>query len=400
MRIAVFAPDLGSELGGVFTLEQDILGTLLEMAPSSHHEFLIYVSNAKKASFKISSVNVRIVELKKTRFRLMRFARLFHRLQDHLLEGRPFYFRTWFEKSLIKEKADFAYFPTNRYLPPNIPFLFTVLDLEHMRYPGFPEVTLNGEWKRRRECYFEIVPEAALLIAPNEMGKQQIINYFQISPERIFPLRYCSPRFAINGASEPRDPSILKKFNLKNPFVFYPAKFYPHKNHVGVLYGLKRLKEKYQLPMEIVFVGPDGGNLAHVKKVAADLKISDSVHFLGFVEVADLVQLYKHAVALTFLSHFGPSNIPPLEAVALGCPVINANYPGAEEELGDAGVFIDPTDSDQLADAIYKVHTNDTLRQELIEKGLKRSRQWTMNDYVAGVFTCFDQYEKIRRCWA
>jgi glycosyltransferase involved in cell wall biosynthesis len=123
------------------------------------------------------------------------------------------------------------------------------------------------------------------------------------------------------------------------------------------------------------------------------------VHFLGFVEEDDLVALYQHAHALTYMSYFGPENLPPLEALALGCPVIAADVPGAELQLGDAALLVPPSEAPRLAEAVRQLE-DPGLRDEQIRKGRTRATSRTAAVYVRGVLDFLDEFERVRRCWA
>ena len=149
----------------------------------------------------------------------------------------------------------------------------------------------------------------------------------------------------------------------------------------------------------LVFVGSDKGNQEYIKKLVAELQLSTQVHFLGFVPQSDLVSLYQHAFALVFTTFFGPDNLPPLEAFALGCPVIASNVAGAQEQLGDAALLVDPKDEKQIALAIKSLRDRPELRSTLVQRGLERASRWTGQDYIKGVFSILDELERVRRCW-
>jgi glycosyltransferase involved in cell wall biosynthesis len=109
--------------------------------------------------------------------------------------------------------------------------------------------------------------------------------------------------------------------------------------------------------------------------------------------------LYRNALALTYVTFFGPENLPPLEAFALGCPVIASNVSGAQEQLGDAAMLVDPKDEEQIANAIKLVHDDLHVRRTLVERGIHRASKWTGEDFVRSVFSILDEFEPIRRCW-
>ena len=149
----------------------------------------------------------------------------------------------------------------------------------------------------------------------------------------------------------------------------------------------------------MVLVGADHGNEAYVREMVVKLDLSKQVYFLGFVPQSDIPQLYQNAFALTFLSFFGPDNLPPLEAMALGCPVIASNVSGASEQLQDAALLVDPKQPEEIAIAVKSLLEDAALRQNLIETGSLRAKQWMADDYIGEIFSVLDDFEAIRRCW-
>jgi glycosyltransferase involved in cell wall biosynthesis len=148
----------------------------------------------------------------------------------------------------------------------------------------------------------------------------------------------------------------------------------------------------------LALVGSDKGYLDHVRGIARDLGLLERVRFLGFVETAELATLYRGAHALVFLSFFGPENLPPLEAFALGCPVVQADVPGAREQLGEAALFVSPADASAAADAVRQFEDPE-LRARLIEAGRERGSAFSADAYVRGVLDFLDEFEPVRSCW-
>jgi glycosyltransferase involved in cell wall biosynthesis len=126
--------------------------------------------------------------------------------------------------------------------------------------------------------------------------------------------------------------------------------------------------------------------------------VLERVRFLGFVETDELVRLYRGAHALTYLSFFGPENLPPLEAFALGCPVVQADVRGAREQLGDAALLVPPTDAAAIAEAVRRFEDAD-LRDRMTEAGRDRAAGYTAEGYVRGVVDFLDEFEPVRSTW-
>ena len=186
---------------------------------------------------------------------------------------------------------------------------------------------------------------------------------------------------------------------MEAEYLFYPAQFWAHKNHINLLHAVDRLANVYGRSLDAVFVGADHGNLEHVKSVCSRLGLAGRVHFLGFVPRDDLVSLYREAFALSYVTFFGPENLPPLEAFALGCPVIASNVSGASEQLGDAAIFVDPRSPDDIASAVVRLRDEAGLRERLLVSGKEIARERSSESFVTGALAFLDDFEAVRRCW-
>ena len=111
-----------------------------------------------------------------------------------------------------------------------------------------------------------------------------------------------------------------------------------------------------------------------VRKKVDALSLKDRVVFLDYVPEENLPHLYSEAAAFVFPSLYEGFGLPPLEAMACGCPVVVSNTASLPEVCGNAAYYVDPYDVENIAEGIYKVIMNQTLRQNLIKKGLERAK--------------------------
>lgn len=279
-----------------------------------------------------------------------------------------------------------------------IPFIYTVWDLQHRLQPFFPEVSVTGwTWESRDSHYRTILPRAARIVTGTRQGKNEISAFYGISESNIKVIPFPAPCFENDAtAIEPQ----IQSFLSKNPrYLFYPAQFWPHKNHANLLQAYQLLAANHPNPPALVLTGSDKGNLGYIQSLATKLGISDSVYFAGFVSRASLKCLYTNATALVFPSFFGPDNIPPLEAFALGCPVAAAEVPGAKEQLGEATLFFDPTDPSDIAHCISRIIDDEQLACSLRQKGLQTAERLSVENYIGKVTQMLDEFSPIRRCW-
>ncbi len=146
--------------------------------------------------------------------------------------------------------------------------------------------------------------------------------------------------------------------------------------------------------------GSDRGQGAALRERASRAGLGARVHFLGFVEQRALVALYRQAGAMAYPSFFGPENLPPLEAFALGCPVVAARVAGAEEQLGDAALLVDPLDARGFAASLARILKDDAERAGLVERGRARARRFTADDFAAGALDVIDEMVRVRATWS
>lgn len=372
MRIGLYLWEYKPTMGGGFTFQESLLDALRDIE-SPHEIFCFYYGEEKSSP--------------EGPLRWVRLAQSLGTPPGRLLND-----------AVIKHHIDLVWFVTVPiYETVDAPYLFTVWDLEHRVQPYFPEVSVSGwNWDKREQFYQYVLPRAAYVITGTQAGKQEVVNFYGIPAERVRVLPFAAPGSISRVGTENAPGSPLPK----SPYLFYPAQFWPHKNHVALLLALKILVERERLDFSIVFTGSDKGNRPYVQRVVTDLGLNDRVHFRGFVSREELMHLYQNAFALVFPSFFGPDNIPPLEAFALGCPVIAARVSGAEEQMGDAALLFDPRDEARLAATIKNLHATPGLRETLIQRGQERARRWTATDYVRRIFDIAEEFKAIRRCWS
>ena len=114
----------------------------------------------------------------------------------------------------------------------------------------------------------------------------------------------------------------------------------------------------------------------HRWSMSPELESKDNVVFLGYVPDEHMFELYRRARALIMPSFFGPTNIPQLEAFVAGCPVGASKVYGVPDQVGDAALLFDPKSSDEIAEAMERLWTDDALCNCLIEKGKERASEW------------------------
>lgn len=270
-----------------------------------------------------------------------------------------------------------------------IPYVMAIHDLQHRLQPEFPEVSENGQAERRDYIFRNGARHATLLLADSEVGKEDILNCYgsegvrfdQIKVLPFLPACYLDTEISI---SEQRH--VRRAFHLPERYLFYPAQFWSHKNHLRIVQALSLLKHIYDLVVPVVFCGANMGEgrdkvFRECMSLARQLGVEHQVHYLGYIVDDDMSALYAGAVALVIPTFFGPTNIPVLEAWAFGCPVLTSDIRGVREQVGDAAILADPRSVASIADGIRLLWIDEALRRHLAERGRKRLARYTPADY-------------------
>jgi len=277
-------------------------------------------------------------------------------------------------------------------------FVFTIWDVCHRDWPEFREVYAGRKFERREQMYRRSLPKAVKVIAESAAGAERIANLYQIDRRRIVVAPFIPTqqvRDFLDGRMANDGNNILSRLGIQTPYVFYPAQFWPHKNHAYILDALSYLRERDGYVVHAAFSGGDRGNLAYLKAKVRDLDLDDQVHFLGFIDDADIPPLYQRAAALVMPTYFGPTNIPPVEAHALGCPVIYSDFPSFRAQCGDAALYCDLSNPVTLASHILTVLTDPERVKAMVTEGRARVADLTPALYGRIFGQIFDDYAKI-----
>ena len=269
-----------------------------------------------------------------------------------------------FNRILKFKKIDFAWSLYPLTFPLKIPFATTVWDLQHLTQPYWPEFTSANSWYIRDIAYQKVLPRASLIISGTQFGSKQISKYYRVESERIIVVPFPITR---------KVPSYSNS-RLENVF-FYPAQFWPHKNHFNLILGFVLASRSTNKNFKLLLPGSDKGNLNHIKNLVKQHKVEENVLFPGFITKNELDELYRTATGLIYPSYFGPDNFPPLESIAFECPVAIAKLPGVDVSIDLFDYYFDPDSPKDICDAFIKLShcakskdTNKNLLRDTILK--------------------------------
>ena len=331
INIAIF---LDSELsyGGSYQYQYRILSIIKNNNKNNNNIIFKFYSNKENAPSNFKDLGIEIKIIKENIFQKI------HRIALSNLNYFNFQTKiknqyTKIEKVLKSDNIDLIYFlfPSALSLSIiNIPYIFTLYDMAHLRNLEFPEVSSNRIFEIRENLYSNSLKKAQKVIVASKFEKKLATEKYKLDESRVIVLKYL-PNIKEIKNLEYLD--IKKKYNLKNDYIFYPAQFWPHKNHIYILKAVKILRQNYNISIDVMFSGSDKGNLQYILESAKLLGIEDLVHYLGFVKNNEIPFLYNQSLSLVMPTYLGPSNIPPLEAFAYETPVCYPDFFLIEKNL-------------------------------------------------------------------
>ena len=254
-----------------------------------------------------------------------------------------------------------------------IPSIAYLPNMMHRYYPHFPEFPFMARITRDI-VYRYYACKAAIYASDSEQGIEDIHKFLGVSLKkaRVIPFIPAGYIYKHRGMTAENIEVTLKKYDLPEKFIFYPAQFWHHKNHLRLIQALDIIKKKYGTEINLVLAGNAEGKYKKIAQLAFSeaekLGIASQITHLGYVSDSEMVALYKKSLALVNPSLLGPTGIPFVEAIVLGTPIIGPNIWEIPNIVGKAGVLFNPFHPEDMAEKIYLVSQDANLRKRMIEK--------------------------------
>jgi glycosyltransferase involved in cell wall biosynthesis len=304
-------------------------------------------------------------------------------------------------REVLRHKIDLFFFPAvYSYFPifNRTKIIVTVHDVIADHHPElvFPNSRLKMFWKLKQNT---AIRQAHLILTVSEYSKREIIEYFKLpeSKVRVVSEAARSVFSVLQPGSEINQ--TLSRFGLEpdKPFLMYVGGISPHKN-------LNTLVDTFHLiiqnanfsSVKLVLVGdykddPFFSAYPSLKKQIDRLGLSDKVIFTGYIEDLELAHLYNSTSMVVLPSLEEGFGLPAVEAMACGTPVAASHRGSLPEVLGKAGLFFDPTDTENMAETLRQVLSDQALRKEMSQTGLTRAKDFLWNKAAKDMLVIFNE---------
>jgi glycosyltransferase involved in cell wall biosynthesis len=250
------------------------------------------------------------------------------------------------------------------------PTVVTIHDLSFIEYPH------AFSW-RVRTMLERLVPgsvrRAARVIAVSEWTKQDLVRRYGISPEKIS----VTPEAPPPGLGPVNDADRRLPIGVVEPYVLAVGNLEPRKNLVRLIHAFGMVVRNRDFAGSLVLVGKPKRQSAEVHDAVRERGLESRVVFTGYVSQADLSLLYHRASVFVYPSLYEGFGLPPLEAMACGCPVVASNVTALPETLGTAALLVNPLSIGDLAEAIAAVLERPELAARLRAEGSRRAASYS-----------------------
>jgi glycosyltransferase involved in cell wall biosynthesis len=274
--------------------------------------------------------------------------------------------------------------------PRPCPLVATIHDLAPFRVPK--------KYSASRMFYGRVVARRLAqrqdaIIAISENTASDIRQFFNVAPARLRVIHNGveHDRF-FPGSREQAQAEMDQRHQLHKPFFLYVARLeHPGKNHLRLISAFNEFKSATGSDWQLVFGGCDWHGAEAIHAAAQQSPFASDIRFLGFVSDKDLPNLYRAAEVFVYPSLYEGFGMPPVEAMACGCPVICSPNGSLGEVVGDAAAIVDPQDVHSIANQLRTLAGDANLRESFRHAGLIRAKQFDWNRTAAETLSIYDR---------
>lgn len=269
------------------------------------------------------------------------------------------------------------------------PVVSTIHDLafEHL-----PETFNRRSWMQMRLTVRRTARTAAHIITPSEFSRRDLIETYNVAPERVtVTLEAAAPHF--RPASPDAITAVKSRYGIEGDYVLAVGSIQPRKNLVRLVRAysdLRRSRSQANLP-RLVLVGKRAWLYGETLRAVEQSGVAANVIFTGYVPERDLPALYTGALCFVYPSYFEGFGLPPLEAMSCGTPVVAGDRTSLPEVVGDAGILVNPFDTDAIGAGIARLIDDAELRAALRQRGQARAALFDWRDTAQRTLQVYEQ---------
>ena len=240
----------------------------------------------------------------------------------------------------------------------DVNFVINIWDIDHKKNSPYPEYNINNTFEKRENFMNYVLSKSFKIIVAHQQIKNDLINLYKCNSEKILVQSFISYLpFLINDEKKQYD---IKTLNYQIPFhkkiLFYPASFWPHKNHIYVVDTAIILKKKSINNFHFLFCGSDKGNFNFIKNEIIKKKLGEFFTMIQFASNEEVIYFYQNAFGVVMSTTGGPTNLPLYESFFFKKPIFYTKGLLNDENLKKAIIEIDIKDPGDFANKLLNIN--------------------------------------------
>lgn len=254
-----------------------------------------------------------------------------------------------------------------------------VLKINTLHHILTPELIGWARSRYRKYAFASSARRADHIVANSSVTKVDICRFMDISEEKVSVV-WEAVDDVFKPSSQAEKDRFLSNFRLRSDYILFVSSLWPYKNPEALIHAFSLLAQQSLANTDLVIVGRDENSYQRkLEELAENLGLRERIKFLGAIPNREMPAVYSGARVLVYPSLAETFGKPLVEAMRCGVPIVASDVTSIPEVLGDAGSLVDPKDVQQLAAAIHCAATDESLRREMINRGLRRGEcfSWT-----------------------
>jgi glycosyltransferase involved in cell wall biosynthesis len=275
----------------------------------------------------------------------------------------------------------------------------TAVTIHDLFFESHPELYSTEEAAYYKRVAPKACKDANAIIVISEFTKEEMLSRYQVAEQKITTCyQTCNPLF-FQTVSIERKNELRKQFDLPAKFWLYVGSVIERKNLLNTCKALHHIKERSSIPLMVI--GEGGDYLQAVQEYIRQNGLEDRVRFLSYTDAAkrsvtfqqarDIPAFYQMAHALLYPSYLEGFGIPLVEAFASRLPVITSRTSSLPEIGGDAALYVDPFNPDDIAVALLRLEKDEELCGSMISKGKNIVQNFTEEKASAAMMNVYRQ---------
>ncbi len=383
MKIAFDAsPLIGDQISGVGWCEANLTDALTRLHPEEQYRFEYFTLRSPEEKVRRMQPFVR----ENTALHPARFSPLLYRLMTNFVPVPYCAFQgKW---------ADVTHF--FNYIVPPFVHGKTVVTVHDMVLHAYPETMRTRTRLLLQTGLKRSMKRADRIVTDSEFSRSEIIRYYPDMAEkiRVVPCGVDTAHFQPASAQEIE--RVRGIHHLPERYFLYLGTLEPRKNLVRLIRAYAMLREKYPDAPALVLAGGKGWQYERIFEASAASDVRGHILFPSYIPSADMAAVYSGALAFVFPSLYEGFGMPPLEAMACGCPVLTAKAASLPEAVGNAALLCNPLKIKAIARGMELLLTQENLREMLIERGFRRAKEMSWESAAEKLHQVYSELQDER----